>query len=311
MRSFSRAIVVIAGLVALGAAAGGSSVIANQAAPLIYPPGDAVKDINAALAAALKDGKHVLLDFGADWCPDCRVLGALFEDPAVAPFAAANFHVVHIDVGRRDKNADVVAKYSATSADWIPAVVVLDANGKTVAVTDDKVRLTRRTTPQQLLALLKDWAPKTTWLELASFTERGVTVRLALDRDSSGGAWLAGTFTPVEADTHLYAKDLPLDGINGLGRPIRLELPSDSGIRLRGGAVANRPVKEDRLELLNTTLPIYPDGEVTLRLPIDLDVRASERRAEILVSYMACGPKGCLPPVKARRVTVVLPRSTR
>ena len=45
--------------------------------------------VGGALTAAKADGKHVLLDFGADWCPDCRVLGKLFEDPAVAPFVAS------------------------------------------------------------------------------------------------------------------------------------------------------------------------------------------------------------------------------
>ena len=121
---------------------------------LVYPPSDPAKDIAAALTAAKADGKHVLLDFGADWCPDCRVLGKLFEDPAVAPFVAANFHVVHIDVGRRDKNGDVVAQYGATSGAWIPAVVVLDHSGKSVGVTDETVRLTRRDTPQTLLPML-------------------------------------------------------------------------------------------------------------------------------------------------------------
>ena len=179
MRSWSRAI-VIAGVATLSLGGKAPTLMAQSAPALVYPPSDPARDIAAALAAAAKDGKHVLLDFGADWCPDCRVLGAVFEDPAVAPFAAANFHIVHIDVGRRDKNGDVAVKYQATSEEWIPAVVVLDPGGKTVALTDGNVRLTRRTTPEQLLALLKEWAPKKLWVELSSFTERGVGVKLTL-----------------------------------------------------------------------------------------------------------------------------------
>lgn len=283
------------------------AVMAAQTPAPFYPPSDPVKDIAAALDSAKKDGKHVLLDFGADWCPDCRVLGALFEDSAVAPFANANFHVVRIDVGRRDKNTEAVAKYHATSGDWIPAVVVLDPTGKAVAVTDDKVRLTRRTTPQELLALLQQWAPKTLWVELSSFTERGVTVTLALERDSSSQVWLAGIFAPTEAETHVYGKDLPLEGINGLGRPTMLAVLSASGLRVRGGAIANRPIELDRIEALNTTLPIYPPGAVTLRVPIELTDRRAGGRAEVSVSYMACGPKGCSPPVIDKRIAVVVP----
>ena len=55
-------------------------------ARLLYPPSDAAADIRAALARAKADGKHLLLDFGADWCPDCRVLGSLMESEPVAPF---------------------------------------------------------------------------------------------------------------------------------------------------------------------------------------------------------------------------------
>ncbi len=310
MRSLSRAI-VIAGVATLGLGGEAPTLMAQSAPALVYPPSDPARDIAAALAAAAKDGKHVLLDFGADWCPDCRVLGALFEDPSVAPFAAANFHVVHIDVGRRDKNGDLAVKYQATSEEWIPAVVVLDPGGKTVALTDGNVRLTRRTTPEQLLAFLKEWAPKKLWVELSSFTERGVGVKLTLERDSSGDPWLAGTFTPVDPRTHVYGKDVPLDGVNGLGRPTRIELAPGSGARARGAAVADRPIKLDRLEELKTTLPIYPDGAVTLRVPIELTDRRAPSRAEILVSYMACGPMGCLPPVMGRRVEVTLPAAQR
>ena len=51
------------------------------------------------------------------------------------------------------------------------------------------------------------------WRALASFTENGVTVAIALENDSSGQAWLVGTFTPVQEHFHLYSKDLPKDGI--------------------------------------------------------------------------------------------------
>lgn len=307
MRAYVRHLAVAAGIVAAGLASSSSGAAAQTKAP-IYPESDPAKDIATALAKAKQDGKHVLLDFGADWCPDCRVLGALFEDPGIVPFADANFHIVRVDIGRRDKNTETVAKYQATSGDWIPAVVVLDPAGKAVAVTDDKVRLTRRTSPSELLALLQQWAPKKQWVELSSFTERGVHVTLALDRDSSGQVWLAGRFTPATVDTHLYGKDLPAKGINGLGRPTRLEVSAASGWEVRGDLVADRPIVLDHIEELNTTLPIYPAGPVTLSVPVRLPARGAAIRREISVSYMACSDRGCLPPVIDKRVSVVLPR---
>ena len=290
--------VLVAGLV---------SVHAQSQAPVLYPPGDAAKDVEAALSSARKDGKRVLLDFGADWCPDCRVLGSLFDDRVVAAVADQNFHVVRIDVGRRDKNGDVATKYQATSADWIPAIVVLNPDGSTVAVTDDRVRVTRRTTAAELIALLKEWAPKERGAELATFTERGVHVSLALDRDRSGGLWLAGRFSPTTADTHLYSTTLPSAGIQGLGRPTRLTIPEGSALRATGRTVADRLEITDTVEGIGAVLPIYPAGPVNLRIPV-VQVDKSAGWTDVLVSYMACGARGCLAPVTDRKVTMRLTR---
>jgi thiol-disulfide isomerase/thioredoxin len=274
---------------------------------LIYPPADAAADIAAAVATAKNDGKHVLIDFGADWCPDCRVLATLFDDPAVAPIVEQNFHVVHVDIGRRDKNADVVAKYQATSDAWIPAVVILDGSATVLAATDDKVRLTRRTTALELAETLNRWAPKKLFAELASFREHGIDVALRLERDSAGKFWLAGRFAPAESDVHLYDTDLPRDGVDGLGRPTTLRIGSTEGLRPRGAVFADRRVELDRIEQLNETLSVYPAGPVTLRMPVELPRRGESTRAEVLVTYMGCGGNGCLPPVIDRRVAVVVP----
>ncbi len=280
-------------------------LVGSQA--LLYPPSDPAKDVASALEQARADHRYVLIDFGADWCPDCRVLGKLFEDPSVAPFLAANFHVVHVDVGRRDKNGDVVTKYGATSGDWIPAVVVLASDGTIVARTDEDVRLTRRTTPAELLSRLQQWAPKQRWVELATTTERGVEVSIALEHDSAGQVWLAARFAPTLAGTHLYSTALPEAGIDGIGRPTRLAIEVSSDVKLLGEPTADRPIELDRLETLATTLPIYPAGPVTLRAPVAIGKTARSVAATVDVSYMACGPKGCLPPVTHKQISVTMP----
>jgi thiol-disulfide isomerase/thioredoxin len=288
---------------------GGPQVAGAQetAAKLFYPPSDAGAEITAALKAAKADRRHVLLDFGADWCPDCRVLGTLFEDAVVAPVLRENFHVVRVDVGHRDRNAELVEKYGATSGDWIPAVVVLDGDGRRIASTDTTVRLTRRTTAAELAARLHEWAPKKRGRELASVTESGVRVTLALDRDSRGGWWLAAEFTPVVPDAHLYSKDLPAAGIDGLGRPTTFKVTAAAGWQATGPVVADRVTVLDTIESLGTSLPIYPAGTVTLRQPIVLVASKPPATGEALVGYMACTPQGCLRPVIGKRIAFAIP----
>ena len=93
------------------------------------------KDIATALERAKADGKLVLLDFGANWCPDCIALSRLFETATVKPFFTENFHLVKINLGRKDQNQDLCAKYDAPVSKGIPAVVVLDAGGSVLAAT--------------------------------------------------------------------------------------------------------------------------------------------------------------------------------
>ncbi len=76
-------------------------------------------------------------------------------------------------------------------------------------------------------------------LDLASFSQNQVAVQIFLEVDASGGTWLAATFTPLEADAHLYALDLPRRGVDGVGRPTLLELPPDSPIRALGPLTAS------------------------------------------------------------------------
>jgi thiol-disulfide isomerase/thioredoxin len=289
---------------ALALAPGGATIMAQTGSTSFYPASDATHEIEAALAAAARDGKYVLLDFGADWCPDCRVLGGLFEDPTVAAVVQRSFHVVRIDVGRRDKNADLVKTYGATSGDWIPALVVVDGARHTIATTDDKVRVTRKTSAAELRALLLDWAPKALVASLGSFHQGGVRVDIRLERDVVHQPWLSAAFIPERPDTHLYATDLPPQGLDGLGRPTRLAVVSAQGLVVTGGLVVDRPVAADLIEALHLSLPVYPAGPVTLRLPVRIEPRAT---AEVSVSYMACGGIGCQPPVTDRRVSVVLP----
>lgn len=288
-----------------------AGVVGAAQAPPVYPAGDARADIAAATAAAKRDGKHVILDFGADWCPDCRVLDAVLKDAAVKPFVEANFHIVRIDVGRRDRNGDLVEQYRATSGEWIPALVALDSTGAIIGGTSTELRFSRRTTPAELVELLQRWAPKRQVAELAVFSQNGVRVHVALERDWQGHAWIAAAFRPVSPDVHLYGASLPTNGIDGLGRPTRLTLVPSAAWRVRGPAVSDRREEVLRFDALNTALPVYPAGPVILRVPVTIAPSASSREAAIQVSYMGCSDNGCLPPVIDRRVAVRLPEVVR
>ncbi|MEU1600428.1 thioredoxin family protein [Streptomyces sp. NPDC005708] len=123
------------------------------------PHAHAAAGITAALTAAKKDGRPVLIDFGADWCMDCRVLGARFLEPGPAAILA-KYHVVTVDVGEFDRNLDIAARYVNLQTSGIPALVVLDpASGRIkVATNQGEFANARTMSADQVKEFLKRWA---------------------------------------------------------------------------------------------------------------------------------------------------------
>ena len=141
-------------------------------------------------------------------------------------------------------------------------------------------------------------------IPLTSFSEHYVTVDIRLKVDDARGSILSATFTPP-AGYHLYSKDIPLEGMNGLGRPTLLELPSDSQLEIHGGLIesvmAQIPDFEPR-ELL-----VYPAGPVTLSLKVRLPSGYDSFDDSVIVTYMACTDQLCKPPVVGKIVPIRIP----
>ncbi len=88
--------------------------------------------LDAAKASAAANDRRILLDFGADWCPDCREVLRLSHEPAMAELLAEKYETIVIDVGRFDQHTELLERYGI---ERIATLVVLDANGDRVAQT--------------------------------------------------------------------------------------------------------------------------------------------------------------------------------
>ena len=56
--------------------------LAAVAAEPMYPAVDRAKaDVDAAMKEAKKAGKRVLVDFGGNWCTDCKILDINLKKP--------------------------------------------------------------------------------------------------------------------------------------------------------------------------------------------------------------------------------------
>jgi thioredoxin 1 len=128
----------------------------------LYPdPEGAPAEIAAALAAAAKDRKRVILVFGGNWCYDCHVLDATFRSKQIAPLVDENYHVVHVNVGNYDKNLELTKKYEIPLEKGVPSLAVLDPNGKlVVSQKKGEFESTTRIGPEDIVEFLKKWKPQ-------------------------------------------------------------------------------------------------------------------------------------------------------
>ncbi len=88
-----------------------------------------VGTVEAALAQAKKEGKTVMIDFSADWCPPCKKMEEeAFTDQDIADLLKDTLFV-SVDVDHPGANEKAVDKYKPKG---LPTVVFLNADGKVI-----------------------------------------------------------------------------------------------------------------------------------------------------------------------------------
>jgi thioredoxin 1 len=150
--------------VALAVAASGGVCFSQAAAAnkkeIYSESADAHVEIKEALEQATAQHKRVIVVFGANWCYDCHVLDAAFHRADLAPILADNYEVVHVDIGRGEKNQDLMKQYGVPMKRGIPGLAVLDADGRLVySQKNGEFENARALAPDQFLVFLNKWKP--------------------------------------------------------------------------------------------------------------------------------------------------------
>lgn len=169
MKAFILAALAAAALAGGAIAAPAPRVAALSFAELPTPlplPYDASADADRAVAQAkaraLATHRLLLIDLGANWCPDCRILAGTMALPQVRGFVDAHYVVAVVDVGRFDRNGQIAARYGlAGRLQGVPSVLIVDPRtdrlldaGRTAALSN-----ARAMTPQALADWLAQWTP--------------------------------------------------------------------------------------------------------------------------------------------------------
>ncbi len=102
----------------------------------MVPRQDAKALLTNALSRASSDDKQVFLTFGAPWCGWCHRLEDWLAQPEVSSIVERDFVVTRIDIERMTAGNDVMLQFRGDARGGIPWYVILDANGKKLATSD-------------------------------------------------------------------------------------------------------------------------------------------------------------------------------
>jgi thiol-disulfide isomerase/thioredoxin len=102
--------------------------------PAYLSVGDARKAIAEGQARAAASGKHLMVLFGANWCPDCLTLHDNLEAADARAYVQKHFEVVEIDVGSAKKSA-AVQRDLGFSVNAIPLAVFYSPTGELIGDT--------------------------------------------------------------------------------------------------------------------------------------------------------------------------------
>ncbi|MFZ3322011.1 MAG: thioredoxin family protein [Usitatibacter sp.] len=144
-----------------GLAAALLSTSALAAGP--YPAAtSASMDVDAAIKEAAASHKRVLIDFGGNWCTDCKVLDLYLHRPENEALLA-RFVIVRVNVGDKgiDTNFDVARRYGVPLEKGVPAMSVLDSDGRLLyAQKAGEFESMRSMEPKSVHDFLARWSGK-------------------------------------------------------------------------------------------------------------------------------------------------------
>ncbi len=128
----------------------------------IYNPNaNAAQDLEKAVAEANRQGKHVLVQIGGNWCPWCVKLHQLFTtDSSVAAVIDKSYVVVKINYSKENKNLEILNKLDKPQRFGFPVLVILNGNGQRIHTQDSGLLESGDGYDlKKVTGFLKNWTP--------------------------------------------------------------------------------------------------------------------------------------------------------
>lgn len=135
----------------------------DPAKPKLYnPAADAKADIEAAVQKAAKEGKHVLLQIGGNWCSWCILFhNKVSSNDTLKTALETNYVSYHLNYSQENKNEEILASLGYPERFGFPVFVILDGKGNRLH-TQNSVYLEQGKghSTSAVLEFFNHWSPK-------------------------------------------------------------------------------------------------------------------------------------------------------
>lgn len=129
---------------------------------LYKPEENAEMEINKAIDLAKKEGKHVFIQVGGNWCIWCaRFHEYITNDRSIDSLVNANYVVYRLNYSKENYNAKIFSRYGYPQRFGFPVFLILDKEGKLLH-TQNSVYLEKDKgyDRNMVIGFFNDWSPK-------------------------------------------------------------------------------------------------------------------------------------------------------
>ena len=108
-------------------------------------------DLKKFINLSIEQNKQSIIIFGANWCPDARLLEAVMQLKLIKKYLDRHSNILHIDVGDYEINTGLFKVFDKNIRDGIPRIFIMDRKGRNINLQDnDTMRKARDLSTQDI-----------------------------------------------------------------------------------------------------------------------------------------------------------------
>jgi thioredoxin-related protein len=132
----------------------------SQEPKKLYDPSlDGMKQLKEAIASAKTSGKHLIIQYGGNWCPWCiKFDGFCKGDPDISKVISDNYIPVKLNYSPENKNLPANEYLGNPKRFGFPVLIIVDGKGKVLHIQDSSLlEEGQGYNKDKVLGFLKNW----------------------------------------------------------------------------------------------------------------------------------------------------------